>query len=81
MAIVRAKYAGKKHSALIPCAGRLPKIPDSVVIEIGKPHEPHSAWKCGTDVVWPVLKIIEPAGVTLTDHRFVVCRHEIVAGD
>jgi hypothetical protein len=80
MAIVTAKYAGAEHLAKIHFKPKGALVPSPVLIEIGKPHKAPSRWQCGTDVVWPVLRIIEPPGIELVGNE-VVCRHEIEAGD
>jgi len=79
MAIVRANYiAGHNHS--VPRAHRFLDIPDSVLIEVGRPHEPRTHRECGTDIVWPVLRILNPPGIVIRGGE-AVCRHEIEAGD
>jgi hypothetical protein len=84
MAIVRAKYAGKEHAEMIDhrtyalISGK-PSL--EYLIEIGKPY-PAPEWRkgCGTDLLWPVVRIIEPVGIELLSAAHV-CRHEIEAGD
>jgi hypothetical protein len=81
MAIVRARYAGRAHDKKLPAAAHLSApIPKVVLIEIGIPMQPTPDWKCGTDLLWPVLRIIEPP-VHFVGCNAMVCRHEIEAGD
>jgi hypothetical protein len=82
---IRVKLASmnyKQHApkvAVVPVAGKVTPIHDGSYVWIGKPVAPHLNWTCGTDVVWPVLK--------LEGHEFellgtpYVCRHMIEIGD
>jgi hypothetical protein len=83
MAIVRARSGGTEHDKLVPPISTVTSapIPKEIVIEIGTPHEPSAGWRCGTDLVWPVLRIVQPAGIVIESKNPVVCRHEIEAGD
>lgn len=49
-------------------------------IEIGVPQAPEDHIACNTDVVWPVLtkEFKDDVG---EPYNFVVCRHQIQAGD
>jgi hypothetical protein len=55
-----------------------PKVEQQVIF-LAAPIAPTSNWKCGTDVIWPVLKM---KGSNI-DFRglLAVCRHQIEAGD
>jgi hypothetical protein len=84
MAIVRARDAGPEHRAKIesPTYAKTSRpVPKTLLIEIGTPIKSFSArFKCGTDLLWPVVRIIEPSGIELLSPAHV-CRHEIEAGD
>lgn len=60
-------------------SGKLTRIHDRTYVWIGKPVAPDASWTCGTDVVWPVLKL-EGHDVQILDNVYV-CRHMIEIGD
>lgn len=82
MAIVRVRYPGADHDAkLRRDYTRPPWKIQIAVIEVGTPVEPDDTRKlCGTDVVWPVLRVIDPPGKKLIVTPYV-CRHEIEGAD
>ena len=84
MAIVQFTGGGKDHAAMVngvkARANRKLKSDEQGLIEIGVPTKPHSHWECGTDLVWPVVRVLKPADFILYESVYV-CRHQIVAGD
>lgn len=49
---------------------------------IGPPKSPKpQQWPCGTDVIWPVIRIEHLQGDVELNGRKFVCRHQIIAGD
>jgi hypothetical protein len=86
--IVEVRYAGDEHELKIhsPSAIECPqnrkiKKTEIIVVELGAPELPNERRaRCGTDLVWPVIRIIKPTDLRL--HAMPhVCRHEIIAGD
>lgn len=84
MAIVTIVSGGSEHNRKITIPGvtakRNPRIDEKLIVEIGVPIEPDSGWKCGTDLVWPVLRFIKPTDIQPVPMPYV-CRHQIEAGD
>jgi hypothetical protein len=85
MAIVRVRPGGAEHAKLISRVqtakhNRQWAKDEELWVEIGVPVEPRAAWECGTDLVWPVLRVVKPADLTFESGTHV-CRHEIEAGD
>jgi hypothetical protein len=80
-AIVRIKYAGRDHRKMIAAVPTRVRAPHQTFLaEIGMPQEPQASWRCGTDLVWPVLRIIDHPEIVIYGNAWV-CRHEIEAGD
>jgi hypothetical protein len=84
--IVQLKNGGTEHDATLQMARTsAPSRPfrptEKIITELGSPVEPIGARKnCGTDLVWPVLRILKPEDVTFEETPYV-CRHQIIAGD
>jgi hypothetical protein len=59
--------------------GKLEPVHSGTYVWIGAPVKPGPTWTCGTDVVWPVLKL-EGHNVKVLERSYV-CRHMIEIGD
>lgn len=86
MAVVRISNAGLEHNRLnleTPKAAlRQVRKDEIILVEIGTPVKPKKHWGCETDLVWPVVRILQPPDLTSANiHSVYVCRHEIEAGD
>lgn len=89
MAIVRVRSAGEAHREINRDTPKPPsfvlrriRAMETVLVEIGKPVPPKDYWRCGTDFVWPVLRILQPPDLAQEDvNSLYVCRHVIEAGD
>jgi hypothetical protein len=84
-AIVRITKTASEHNSLkwSPPKNRSihPEELANVWGELGIPVAPQSNWICGTDLVWPVIRMVKPADIFFPELPPYVCRHMIVAGD
>lgn len=71
-------HGGRPRATLVRNAD-VAKRSHGRIITVGAPREPGANWKCGTDVIWPVLdeEILRETGREVA----YVCRHQIFAGD
>ena len=58
-----------------------PTKPREVSFEIGPPISPQKEWTCGTDFVWPILRVNGIEVLPENGLRPYLCRHQFEAGD
>jgi hypothetical protein len=86
--VIRVRYImGGKETSHVPLVPHVPSIGvvnkaaySETFVWIGTPVKPDASWDCGTDVVWPVLKLEGHPELELLKTPYV-CRHMIEIGD
>jgi hypothetical protein len=70
---------GAARNATLEKYGHVARKSHGRLIHVGAPEKPGTNWKCGTDLVWPV---IDKAILRETERSLAyVCRHQIIIGD
>ena len=58
-----------------------PTEPGEVSFELGPPVAPQQGWICGTDLVWPILRVNGIKVLSENGEHPYLCRHQFEAGD
>ena len=58
-----------------------PTKPGEVSFELGPPVAPQQEWICGTDLVWPILRVNGIKVLSENGEHPYLCRHQFEAGD